>query len=186
VCSRRADTHGRARPPVAHVASRADIGLFERHFAPVPAEASGTGPALDGDDAMKTILVVDDDAGVRGLLRRVIGDMGYRVIEAADALSALEVLEHQEVTLALVDIRMPGRDGVWLVDQILARHSKTPVALATGLSEMDPHVTLRAGVVGYVVKPFKRADLAKVIRAALLATPPEPVRDFDLTAFDLM
>ena len=135
---------------------------------------------------MKTILVVDDDAGVRGLLRRVIGDMGYQVAEAGDALSALEVLESSEVGLALVDIRMPGRDGVWLVDQIVTRYPATPVVVATGLLEMDPHVTLRAGVVGYVVKPFKRADLAEVIRAAEAAAPPRPARDFDLTAFDSM
>jgi CheY-like chemotaxis protein len=135
---------------------------------------------------MKNILVVDDDPGVRGLLRRVIGDMGHRVTEAGDALSALEVLEKGDVNLALVDVRMPGRDGVWLVDQIVTRFPGTPVALATGLSEMDPHVTLRAGVVGYVVKPFKRSDLADVIRAALAATPPEPTREIDLTAFDLI
>jgi CheY-like chemotaxis protein len=138
------------------------------------------------ETVMKNILVVDDDAGVRGLLRRVIGDMGYRVTEAEDAMSALEVLEEKNVSLALVDVRMPGRDGVWLVDQIVTRFPGTPVALATGLTEMDPNVTLRAGVVGYVVKPFKRDALADVIRAALVAAPPEPAKDFDLTAFDLM
>ncbi len=135
---------------------------------------------------MKNILVVDDDPGVRGLLRRVIGDMGYQVTEAEDAISALEQLEHNTVSLALVDVRMPGRDGVWLVDQIVTRFPGTPVALATGLTEMDPHVTLRAGVVGYVVKPFKRDAIADVIRAALVATPPEPAKDFDLTGFDLV
>lgn len=135
---------------------------------------------------MKNILVVDDDAGVRGLLRRVIGDMGYQVTEAEDAISALEVLEQKDVSLVFVDVRMPGRDGVWLVDQIVRRFPGTPVALATGLTEMDPHVTLRAGVVGYVVKPFTRSALADVIRAALAAEAPEPAREFDLAAFDLI
>ena len=133
---------------------------------------------------MKRILVVDDDAGIRGLLRRVIGDMGYDVVDAGDALSALDVLEQGDVSLAFVDIRMPGRDGVWLVDQIVTRYPGTPVAVATGLSEMDPHVTLRAGVVGYVVKPFKRSDLADVIRAAEAAQAPRPARELDLTMFD--
>ena len=135
---------------------------------------------------MNTILVVDDDIGVRALLRRVIGDMGYRVVEAADALSALEILDKGNVSLALCDVRMPGRDGVWLVDQILTRFPGVPVALATGLMEMDPHVTLRSGVVGYVVKPFKRADLADVIRAALKATPPQPSKEIDLAALDAL
>jgi CheY-like chemotaxis protein len=133
---------------------------------------------------MNTILVVDDDIGVRALLRRVIGDMGYRVMEAADALSALEILDKGNVSLALCDVRMPGRDGVWLVDQILTRFPGVPVALATGLMEMDPHVTLRSGVVGYVTKPFKRTDLADVIRAALKATPPQPAKEIDLAALD--
>ena len=133
---------------------------------------------------MKPILIVDDDAGVRGLLRRVIGDMGYQVTEAADALAALEVLENNEVGLAFVDIRMPGRDGVWLVDQIVSRHPGVPVVVATGLSEMDPHVTLRAGVIGYVMKPFKRSDLAEVIRAAFAAPSPQPAREIDLAALD--
>ena len=135
---------------------------------------------------MKTILVVDDDAGVRGLLRRVIGDMGYHVAEAGDALTALDVLERSDVSLAFVDIRMPGRDGVWLVEQIVTRHPGTPVAVATGLSEMDPAVTLRAGVVGYVVKPFNRSDLAEVIKAGMTATPPAPQKELDLAAFDVI
>src|SRR3546814_14789563 len=59
-----------------------------------------------------------------------------------------------EVSLALVDVRMPGHDGVWLVDQVVTRFPDTPVALATGLLEMDPQVKLRPGVVGYVIKPF--------------------------------
>jgi CheY-like chemotaxis protein len=135
---------------------------------------------------MKTILVVDDDAGVRALLQRVISDMGYRVIEAGDALSALSRLEEGPVVLALCDVRMPGHDGVWLVDQILTHFPGTPVALATGLLEMDPHVTLRSGVVGYVVKPFKRADLEAVIQAALETTPKTPAREVDLAAYDPM
>ena len=138
---------------------------------------------------MKTILVVDDDAGIRGLLRRVIGDMGYHVVEAGDALTALDVLESSAVSLAFVDIRMPGRDGVWLVEQIVTRHPGTPVAVATGLSEMDPAITLRAGVVGYVVKPFNRSDLADVIKAAMTATPPSPLapaEELDLGAFDVI
>lgn len=133
---------------------------------------------------MKTILVVDDDPGVRTLLRRVIDDMGYRVVEAEDAMSALKVLEQGTVTLALCDVLMPGRDGVWLVDQIVTRFPGTAVALATGLGEMDPQVTLRPGVVGYVVKPFKREELAGVIRAGLDTVPQHAAREVDLAAFD--
>ena len=133
---------------------------------------------------MKPILIVDDDEGVRTLLRRVIEDIGHTVVEAADATSALEVLQSTKVGLALCDIRMPGRDGVWLMDQILARFPGTPVALATGLLEMDPNVTLRRGVVGYIVKPFNRAAIAELLRVAAEPPPATPIRTIDLTALD--
>ena len=135
---------------------------------------------------MKPILVVDDDPGVRGLLRQVIQGMGHPVTEADDAMSALEVLERSEVGLALCDVRMPGRDGVWLVDQIVTRFPGTPVALVTGLMEMDPHVTLRRGVVGYVVKPFTRDDLDRVVRAALTATPQAHAGEIDFASLDAL
>lgn len=133
---------------------------------------------------MKPILIVDDDEGVRTLLRRVIEDIGHQVVEAADANAALEVLQTTNVGLALCDIRMPGRDGVWLMDQILARFPGTPVALATGLLEMDPNVTLRRGVVGYIVKPFNRAAIAELLRVAAEPPPAVPIRTIDLTALD--
>jgi CheY-like chemotaxis protein len=131
----------------------------------------------------KSILVVDDDPGVRALLRQVIAGMGYQVEEAGDSLSALEVMERTKVDFALVDVRMPGRDGVWLVEQVVTRLPNIPVALATGLLEMDPHVTLRPGVVGYVTKPFRREDLALVIKAAFNAQPVTPPARMDVAAF---
>lgn len=135
---------------------------------------------------MKTILVVDDDPGVRAVLRHLLADLGYRVLEAPDALAALDVLSRESVSLALVDVRMPGRDGVWLVDQVVTRFPGTPIALVTGLPEMDPHVTLRPGVVGYVVKPFTRGDLSEVIRAALDLTPQPASGEIDLASFDAL
>jgi CheY-like chemotaxis protein len=133
---------------------------------------------------MKTILVVDDDFGVRQVLRRVLEDLGHQVHEAEDAVQALEVMKAVAVDLALCDVLMPGHDGVWLTDQILARHPKTPVALVTGLLEMDPAVTLRAGVVGYIVKPFRRAAIVDLLKAAF--EPPAAARRaaIDLAALD--
>ena len=133
---------------------------------------------------MKTILVVDDDTGIRSLLRRVLESLGHRVQEAAGALEALEVLKGTRVDLALCDVLMPGHDGIWLADQILARHPGVPVALATGLLEMDPTVTLRPGVVGYIVKPFRRHAIATLLDAAFDAPPPAPPAEIDLTAID--
>jgi response regulator of citrate/malate metabolism len=62
---------------------------------------------------------------------------------------------------------MPGHDGIWLVEQMRRHHPSVAVVLATGLLEMDPMVTLRPGVVGYIVKPFNREDLEQVIKRGM-------------------
>jgi CheY-like chemotaxis protein len=135
---------------------------------------------------MKTILVVDDDDGIRAILRRVLESLGHRVEEAACAVDALELLDRTPVDLALCDVLMPGHDGVWLTDQILARHPGVPVALATGLMEMDPAVTLRPGVVGYLVKPFRRHSIIELLRVAFSASAPAPATEIDLATFDAL
>ena len=114
------------------------------------------------------VLVVDDDEGVRRVLSRWAADMGYTVHAAADADSALDTMREHQVDVALVDVRMPGHDGIWLIDQMRRLFPETAVVLATGLLEMDPMVTLRPGVVGYVVKPFNREDLTEVIKRGML------------------
>jgi CheY-like chemotaxis protein len=136
---------------------------------------------------MKTILVVDDEAGIRVLLRKVLEGLGYCVKEAESAMQALDVLKTAAVDLALCDVLMPGHDGVWLTDQILARHPGVSVALATGLMEMDPTVTLRPGVVGYIVKPFRRQAVADLLKAAFEKPVPAPATaTIDLAAFDAL
>ena len=113
------------------------------------------------------VLVVDDDEGVRRVLSRWAADMGYAVQAAADADSALDVMRQHQVDVALVDVRMPGHDGIWLLDQVRRLFPETATVLATGLMEMDPMVTLRPGVVGYIVKPFNREDLAQVLKRGI-------------------
>lgn len=117
-----------------------------------------------GEQSSGLVLVVDDDEGVRRVLCRWVADMGYAVSAAADAESALDVVREYPVDVALVDVRMPGHDGIWLVDQIRRVYPHVAIALATGMMELDPMVTLRPGVVGYIVKPFKRDDLAQVVK----------------------
>jgi DNA-binding NtrC family response regulator len=114
-----------------------------------------------------TILVVDDDEGVRKVLTRWVSDMGYAVKTAESADQALEIMREGEVDVALCDVRMPGHDGIWLLDQMRRVHPDIAIVLATGLLEMDPTVTLRPGVVGYIVKPFAREDLEKVVKRGM-------------------
>ena len=115
-----------------------------------------------------TVLIVDDDDGVRKVLSRWVSDMGYGVKTAENADIALEIVRDSAVDVALCDVRMPGHDGIWLIDQIGRLDAGVAMVLATGLMEMDPMVTLRPGVVGYIVKPFNREDLAQVIMRGMV------------------
>jgi CheY-like chemotaxis protein len=154
-------------------------------FVQLPRASSGIAHALiQGENPMKTILVVDDDEGIRTVLRRVLEELGHSVQEAACAEDALEVLKAGRIDMALCDVLMPGHDGVWLTDQILSHHPGIPVALATGLVEMDPSVTLQPGVVGYLVKPFRRQAIADLLHAAFEAPSPKRPQAIDLTALD--
>ena len=113
------------------------------------------------------ILVVDDDASVRTLLRRLLTIEGYRVDEAADGPSALEQLGRAGADLLLLDVMMPGQDGLDLLEQ-LRRHSDVPVILLTARDqEADRVLGFRLGADDYVVKPFSTAELTARIAALL-------------------
>ena len=121
-----------------------------------------------------TVLVVDDDDGVRRVMARWVADLGYQVVVAADAESALDAMRLNPVDVALCDVKMPGRDGIWLVEQMRRAFPAVSIVMATGLTELDPMVTLRPGVVGYIVKPFNRAELDAMIQQGLAARPGGP------------
>lgn len=114
-----------------------------------------------------SILVVDDDEGVRKVLTRWVSDLGYVVKTAEDADTALEIIRESPIDVTLCDVRMPGHDGIWLIEQMARFYPDVAIVLATGLMEMDPMITLRPGVAGYIVKPFNREDLAKVVKRGM-------------------
>ena len=119
-----------------------------------------------------TVLVVDDEDGVRHLLTHWIVSLGYSVKAAADANAAMNLMRESPVDVAVCDILMPGNDGVWLIDQLRSEFPRTAIVIATGLGDMKPSVTLRAGVAGYLVKPFQREELATVINHAVAPDSP--------------
>src|SRR6185369_5203114 len=114
------------------------------------------------------VLVVDDDEGVRRVLTQWVDRLGYDARPADSAETAMRELEANDVDVALCDVRMPGADGIWLADRIRERFPHVAVVLATGLHEMDPTVTLRPGVVAYIVKPFGHTEIASAIEMGLM------------------
>lgn len=114
-----------------------------------------------------TVLVVDDEEAVLRILGQWVAHLGYSLRTADSAEAAIAELERGAVSAALCDVRMPGRDGLWLVDQIRARFPSVAIVLVTGLDELDAGVTLRPGVVGYVTKPFERDTISGALRSAV-------------------
>ena len=101
------------------------------------------------------ILIVDDDAQVREVLRRFLEPEGYEVLEAASAEQAVGMVEALPPAVAFCDVHMTGANGLWLADQIRTIAPATAMVLATGDSRVPPMESLRAGVVGYLLKPLK-------------------------------
>ena len=96
-------------------------------------------------EQLRTVLVVDDDDGIRRVLGQWVERLGYRLRSAASAEDAIGVLAREDVAVALCDIRMPDKDGIWLADQIRGRFASVAVVLVTGLHEMDVAFTCVPG-----------------------------------------
>lgn len=113
------------------------------------------------------VLIVDDEEAIRQLLSRWVEDMGHVAETAADADEALAHLAQIPVNVAVCDVGLQGRSGVWLIHEIRRRHPGVAVVIATGLNQMDPAVTLAPGVVAYLVKPFSYSRFAESIHRAV-------------------
>jgi len=113
------------------------------------------------------ILVVDDDVRILLMMRRILELEGYSVVVAADGDSALAMVEKQRPDLAILDIMMPGQDGLQVLD-IIRRNYDFPVIMLTGIDEVT---TLRdavgLGADDYVRKPFSVRELLARVRVKL-------------------
>ena len=113
------------------------------------------------------ILLVDDEASIRDPLGRYLERQGFRVTEAADAKTAREALAGFDIDIVLLDIMMPGEDGLSLT-RSLAGTNGPPVILLTAKSEeTDRIVGLEIGADDYVVKPFSPRELVARIKVVL-------------------
>ena len=120
------------------------------------------------------LLVVDDDARLRELLRRYLTDQGFRVTTAGDAEEARTKLAGLSFDLLIVDVMMPGEDGFTLTAS-LRQTSRIPILLLTAMAEPEDRVNgLQRGADDYVVKPFEPRELVLRIRNILQRIPQEP------------
>ncbi len=128
-------------------------------------------PALDGDERpSETVLLVEDEAAVRGLAKRILTQRGYRVLEAADGAIALRLAAGHvgEIDLVLTDVLMPNLGGRGLVEELRELSPGVKVLFMSGYpkDEVFPESS-RAKRTSYLQKPFTGETLCNEVRAAL-------------------
>jgi two-component system, OmpR family, alkaline phosphatase synthesis response regulator PhoP len=118
-------------------------------------------------DMTKTILVVDDKANVRTLVREYLTEQGFRVVTAENGQNALYAARQEKPDLILLDIMMPEMDGFEFI-RAYRKESDTPVILLTAkLEESDKVIGLELGADDYITKPFGMRELVARIHTVL-------------------
>ena len=120
------------------------------------------------EQAKNTILVVDDEDAIRDVLREELVSAGYEVLLAATGEEAMEILPRHKVDLAILDIRLPGVDGIEVLKFITRGYRKTRVIMLTGHSDLKYAMEAREfGARDFIDKPFVIADLIGAVNDAL-------------------
>jgi len=116
---------------------------------------------------MSSVLIVDDEAPIREFLTRWLRKSHYDTTEAADAEAALALVSERQPDVVLCDVHMPGRDGLWLMDQLRGRFPGVAIVLATANEDVAPVFSMQRGVVEYLVKPFERDSVLAAVGRAM-------------------
>jgi two-component system alkaline phosphatase synthesis response regulator PhoP len=123
------------------------------------------------------VLVVDDDAAIRTVVRWQLDDAGFRVVEADDGPTALRRIRDDHPTIVVLDLSLPGLGGLDVLRSVRggkSGRSDTPIIVLSGRSgETDRIVGLDLGADDYLVKPFSPGELAARIRSVLRRTTPD-------------
>lgn len=135
------------------------------------------------------IMVVDDDARIRDLLRRYLMQEGFDVLQAEDGKSLTRLLLREPVDLIVLDLMLPGEDGLSICRRLRAANDRTPIIMLTAKGEeVDRIVGLEVGADDYLGKPFNPRELLARIHAVLrrrptLEAPGSPSGDNEVVNF---
>ena len=108
---------------------------------------------------MNHILIVEDDKDIREGVGIYLKSQGYQVFMAADGVEGLEVLDQEEIHLAIVDIMMPRMDGITMTIKLREKHDFPVIMLSAKSEEVDKVMGLNIGADDYVTKPFTPMEL---------------------------
>ena len=123
---------------------------------------------------MATVLIVDDDKALRRAIAVALGDIGHQTAEAGDGEAALAWLSRQRADAVLLDLRMPGIDGMEVLRRIRAKPNPPPVAVLTAVPSSDNTIeAMRLGAADHLAKPIGRDELRRLLQRLLPTEGPE-------------
>jgi len=122
---------------------------------------------------METVLVVDDEPIVRNVVVRYLEHDGYATLQAADVKAARELVANRSPSLVVLDLMLPGGDGLELCRWIRGRSELPIIMLTARVDEADRVVGLELGADDYVTKPFSPRELTARVRSVLRRTRPD-------------
>jgi len=114
-----------------------------------------------------TILIVDDEKDIRDIVGIYLENSGYRAIKVENGQRAIEMLDQEKIDLAIIDVMMPGMDGVQLCMKIRDSRNLPIIMLSAKDQDMDKVLGLSAGADDYLAKPFNPVELLARVRAQL-------------------
>jgi two-component system NtrC family response regulator len=126
-----------------------------------------------------SVLIVDDESGIREILTRWLSAEGYEILEAVDAETAVDQMTKAPADVVMCDVEMPGHGGLWLATELGRRFPATAIVLATALDSVPPMNSLKPSIVGYLLKPFAQDLVVRAVARgiewhdAALATKPK-------------
>ncbi|MFW5828190.1 MAG: winged helix-turn-helix domain-containing protein [Alkalispirochaeta sp.] len=114
------------------------------------------------------VLIVEDDAKIAQYLKKGLGESGYHVDHLESAEEALGAASLKRYDALVVDIMLPGKDGLWLIEELRGRGMTAPILILSARQSVDDRVTgLRAGGDDYLTKPFSFSELQVRIEALI-------------------
>lgn len=159
----------KGRPSLVHLARCSSVGRQPRICDPLGVwPGASTVPNCQLMMPSPHILIVDDDREIRQLLAQFLTQNGYRVSQAADSKAAQKIIAASRIELVILDLMMPGEDGLSFFRRARSENGDLPVMMLTAMTEeTDRIVGLELGADDYVTKPFNPREVLARIRAIL-------------------
>src|SRR4051794_2304139 len=112
---------------------------------------------------MASVLIVDDEPAVRDLMSRWVASLGLHSDTASNAEEAIATLQRTHYDLAVIDVMMPGHDGLWLANRLRRDHPHTAVVIATAYTQLLDADAQQAPIADFLIKPFQRDRFALAV-----------------------